>query len=204
MNTVSFPTFFSALVSNCSYCGAENNGGNFIIRCGKGILACATHKEAAKRDGRAWLHKNGFVLIDDVKDDPVFKALPKNKITVYRSNGTVEHDWRLPIYDDDFSKLMNLLFLDENVWKISLINSSYVLKDIPLEELTLSLCDSQYLLVYDLIERLDLGIYIKEAEEHDKLAKEQSDERPEPSTSPITLLEYLKGPTGPKGPANEF
>lgn len=198
MNTVAFPTFFSSLISNCFYCGANNNGGNFIIRSGKGILACQNHKDAAKRDGRAWLHKAGLVLIDDVNDEPLFKALPKKQMIVRRSNGSLEYDWRVPTSDNDLGKLMNLLFLAKNEWHITLINSNYGIKDVPIEELTLSLSSGYHLLVYDFIEKLNAGIYLKEEIEHDKIVKEpyeeESDEMP---TSPITVLEFLKGAEGP-------
>ena len=198
MNKVSYPTFFSALISNCSYCGANNNGGNFIIRSGKGILACNNHKDAAKRDGRAWLRKAGLVLIDDINEEPLFKALPKKQMIVRRSNGTLEYDWRVPTSNNDIGKLMNLLFISKNEWHITLINSNYVIKDVPIVELTLSLSSECHSLVYDFIEKLDAGIYLKEEMEHDKMVnelceeeKEESDETP---ISPKTVLEFIRAP----------
>jgi hypothetical protein len=85
----------------CFYCGAEDTG-VVLIEHLFGMKVCETHRDTAKRDCRAFLHRENLVRIKDAMAvEPLKRFLDilavQPFITVQRTNGEIEEDWSLRI-----------------------------------------------------------------------------------------------------------
>jgi hypothetical protein len=184
MNLVAKPTRLVMYSPRCSYCGVDNSGPSHdgcdaYVGPRMAVLACAAHKDLAKRDGGAWMHKNGIVQREDVLNDPIFAALgmtedhwfvralaPKN-LTVKRSSGLLEPGWAFRCLASWYDPLA-LQRDDEGKWRIPAEGPGGLTKSIIADELTLSLPEDKHDLVSAFVARLDAGIYKADADAHDE------------------------------------
>ena len=183
MNRVAKPTRLVMYSPRCSYCGVNNSGPvhdgcDTFVGQNMAVLACADHKDLAKRDGGAWMHKMGIVQRHQVLNDPLFSALgmtkdhwfvsvpaPKN-LTVKRSSGALEPGWAfrcLASWDDPLALQRD----DDGMWRIPAEGPGGLTKSIIVDELTLSLPEDKHYLVAALVARLNAGIYKDDADAHD-------------------------------------
>jgi len=83
---------------NCFYCNNESTF-DIYIEYLFGLRACKNCLELAKRDIRAYLHKNKIVMVNDFNDNEVLKSfidyVSEKKLRVKRSNGSIENDWTI-------------------------------------------------------------------------------------------------------------
>lgn len=183
MNLVAKPVRLVMYSPRCSYCGVDNSGPahddcDTHVGPQMAVLACADHKDLAKRDGGAWMHKHGIVQRDDVLSDPVFAALgmtedhwfvreraPKN-LTVKRSSGALEPGWAFRCLAS-WSDPLALQRDDDGKWRIPAEGPGGLTKAIIVDELTLSLPEDKHGLVAAFVARLEAGIYKADADAHD-------------------------------------
>jgi len=165
----------------CSYCGkdtlAEGQRGNAHAGTRLDVLACLTHADLAKRDARAYMHKNGTVRRWDVLEDPVFEALgfsgdricspgtPLKNLTVKRSNGALEPGWSFVNFAS-INQPLDLRRSTSGHWVMAAEGPGDVQKGIRVDEFTLSLPEDQHHLVAAFVARLDT-IYKADADAHD-------------------------------------
>ena len=200
-NLVASPTVLVMFSPNCSYCGKDNDQDNGSARVGprQSVLACKAHADLAKRDARAYMHKNGTVnRWDVIQDDPLFEALgftgericapgvPLKNLTVKRTSGAIEPGWWFRNFSSVFEPLD--LAKRDGRWHIPAEGPGEVTKGIRVEELTLSLPEDKHHLVAAFITRLDT-IYKADADAHD--AAVAAGAKPEtPAAHPHIHLAY--------------
>ena len=168
MNKVAKPTYLVGFKPNCSYCGRDNsvsphNDCDTLVGPRMVVLACADHKDLAKRDGGAWMHKHEIVQLIDVLGDPVFAAL--KILTVKRSSGALEPGWAIS-RQTSWADPKALQRDDDGKWRIPAEGPGGVTKSIIVDELTLSLPEDKHDLVAAFVARLDAGIYKADADAH--------------------------------------
>jgi hypothetical protein len=160
----------------CSYCEREYD---YAARCEfqYAVLACNNeeHMRWARRDAKAWLHRNGHVLREEYSVEPLFQQtdLLTTYIKVKRTNGNIDDDWKIrkPVIDD-FASLY--FFNDE--WHIPVIkngDTEDIYKCIPISHLKMSIGEEFYHLVDALITKLNTGFYTTEAAEYENARDEQ-------------------------------
>lgn len=81
----------------CFYCGAEDTG-VVVIEHLFGMKVCDTHRINAKRDCKAYLHRENLVRVNDAFRTPALKCfldilVAHPFIAVQRTNGDIEYDW---------------------------------------------------------------------------------------------------------------
>jgi hypothetical protein len=202
MNLVAKPTRLVMYSPRCSYCGADTqdkNDGSARAGPRQSVLACTAHADLAKRDARAYMHKNGTMCRWDViQDDPLFEALgftgericspgvPLKNLTVKRTSGALEPGWWFRNFSSVFEPLD--LAKRDGRWHIPAEGPGEVTKGIRVEEITLSLPEDKHHLVTAFIARLDT-IYKADADAHD--AAVAAGAKPEtPATHPHIHMAY--------------
>ena len=154
----------------CAYCGISDISGNFYVGPLDCILACKTHGDLAKRDGRAWFHKNNLVSHWDAFNDPLFTALnPKPGLAqtadlrIVTPSGRIESGWRfrfLASWNDPLH-----LYKEGDAWMIHVEEAPRGKKRaILVSDLALSLPPDKHRLVDAFIARLERGFYKAEAD----------------------------------------
>lgn len=94
----------------CDYCRAPqynanekipSNDGSVYMALNKGILSCKEHRHLAKRDYKAYLGRNSRIDMKDAEEKPEIKRFldvlreREEGFPVLRSNGNVDHGWKL-------------------------------------------------------------------------------------------------------------
>jgi hypothetical protein len=154
----------------CAYCGIGDISGNFYVGPLDCILACKTHGDLAKRDGRAWFHKNNLVSHWDAFNDPLFTALnPKPGLVqaadlrIVTPSGHIESGWRfrfLASWNDPLH-----LYKEGDAWMIHVEEAPRGKRCvIHVSDLALSLPPDKHDFVDAFIARLERGFYKTEAD----------------------------------------
>jgi len=158
---------------SCFYCKVEND----TVRSAQiywlfGLKCCSEHKVAAKRDCRAWMHKNGFVKLKDAFDNTalcsLLNILDSQDFKVKRTSGEIQDGWRLNKGDQ-----LDTVFIqriDDN-WMIP----CRYLEDNDCIQKHVNICDFTEIIPAELLEEctrtLDNGIYFSDFEEQCALDK---------------------------------
>jgi hypothetical protein len=124
---------FDPNLDKCAYCGRQTYVTKWVIN--RHIFHCPFHVDDADRDIRDYLRLENKIRRKDALEDPIFSILPF-KLTVKRSDGTIEHDWELQLGPEE------ILVLKDNEWKICVCKIDpprYITKIIPVTDLKLSL-----------------------------------------------------------------
>ena len=143
----------------CSYCDKVNKGmvtADFQL----GILTCDDHRDLAKRDVRAYLHRCGKVNYTDAITDPLFTNtdLLTMDIKVRRSSGIIENSWKLakPSFDNRCHVTMD----KSGVWNmIASFNNDEIIRGVRVNDFKMVLPVEQHELVDAFLKRLDDNIY---------------------------------------------
>ena len=91
------PTSLIMRRCECFYCGAEDTG-VVVIEHLYGMKVCDNHSQNAKRDCRAYLHRENLVRIKDAFKVPALKCFldilaAHPHLAVQRTSGEIEEDW---------------------------------------------------------------------------------------------------------------
>lgn len=99
--TVLLPTSLVMRQAACFYCGADYENDEVTLGDTIGIRYCATHKEDAQRDSRAYLHSERKVRLQDLLSHdvvgPFFRSLEAEEQIVRRTNGVLQGGWTLSL-----------------------------------------------------------------------------------------------------------
>lgn len=173
----------------CQYCRKPaSHYADCYYQCA--AIACndEEHKAWADRDANHWLHILNKVRFRDYTKHKLFTetGLLEKLITVKRSSGAVDDDWNIRKYFFGHDEL--ILKDSDKVWCIPVINYKQdIHKHIHVEDLKNSLPDEQKGLVDEFMDSLNAGFYLRDAEAHDAVAKENASANAEEDSSPLPL-----------------
>ena len=103
--------------SECFYCFGEEGDKCYTISYNYGIKSCNQHYASSVRDCKAYMYRNGFVIINAIykmeQFAPFFDYLKKG-FSVRRTNGVIEPGWSLNLGHGRHNEIMRY---DESVGK---------------------------------------------------------------------------------------
>jgi hypothetical protein len=127
------PTSLILRTNQCFYCIEESVNDEKTLGHDFGIRYCAAHEWDARRDSNAYLHEAREVRTEHALAHPIlgpFLALLKQSVSIRRTSGMIEDDWRLQY--EPWSEFTTLRFIKDD-WHIPMIHSSSkIMKYVPL------------------------------------------------------------------------
>jgi len=182
----------------CFYCGVENEGA-VLIEYTFGIKVCKIHRQRGERDCKAYLHREGWVRIEDAMEIPVLKRFldvleAHPQLAVERTNGLLENDWSFrkgnhfePAFfsrnQDRWGVPMYCKRIDQNK-TVPVIN--FLRLDINGQ---MNLPEDWHALIEGVIDTLKEGLYKSEAEAYDN-ARNHDDSETITETAGVTGIIY--------------
>jgi len=155
-----------------------------------GILTCDDHRDLAKRDVRAYLHRCNKVKYNDAIKDPLFTKteLLHMDIKVRRSSGIIEDGWKLavPSFGNHFPVTMS----DSGTWYMfASSNNDEITRSVRINDFKMVLPVEQHGLVDAFIQRLNEHMYKDDQIAYEAaVAAGEDNENPDNNTSSVKQL----------------